>query len=366
MFEDVTFEKILSDMLARVPDTFDKREGSIIYDALAPAAVELQNLYIQADVILTQTFADTADRDYLILRAAERGLVPHTASRTIMKAVVTPSTVLLSEGDRFNLGDYNYSVYAPYEDNGEVIQGTYLLECETVGSDSSFNTGFATPIGYIAGLQTIQITECYQAGADEEDTEDFRERYFNSLNNLASGGNIAWYRQTVDEIDGVGGVRVVTANDLNDGGRVDLYIIDNTYGVPESDDLKERVQTIIDPVQNGGEGLGLAPVGHTVNVSYAAVVSINIVITLTFASGWTCETAVNDIQKCIDDYFLELNKKWESMDNIIVRISQIESRLLDLDSIIDAADTTLNNSAKNLILDKYSIAKRGNISVTSG
>ena len=42
MYENVTYEDILQRMLDRVPDSMDKREGSIIYDALAPAAVELQ------------------------------------------------------------------------------------------------------------------------------------------------------------------------------------------------------------------------------------------------------------------------------------------------------------------------------------
>ena len=46
MFENYTYEKILNDMLDRVPDSLDKRQGSIIYNALAPAAVELQNMYI--------------------------------------------------------------------------------------------------------------------------------------------------------------------------------------------------------------------------------------------------------------------------------------------------------------------------------
>ena len=62
MFEEYTFEVILNAMLARVPDTIDKRQGSIIYNALAPAAVELQNMYINLDVILNETFADTASR----------------------------------------------------------------------------------------------------------------------------------------------------------------------------------------------------------------------------------------------------------------------------------------------------------------
>ena len=39
MFEDMTFENILSQMLENVKGDVDKREGSIIYDALAPVAM---------------------------------------------------------------------------------------------------------------------------------------------------------------------------------------------------------------------------------------------------------------------------------------------------------------------------------------
>ena len=36
MYESQTTETILRRMLDKVPDSLDKREGSIIYDALAP------------------------------------------------------------------------------------------------------------------------------------------------------------------------------------------------------------------------------------------------------------------------------------------------------------------------------------------
>ena len=45
----------------------DSREGSLLFLAEAPAAVELQNLYIALDAVLTETFADTASREYFIL-----------------------------------------------------------------------------------------------------------------------------------------------------------------------------------------------------------------------------------------------------------------------------------------------------------
>ncbi|HCU3121441.1 TPA: phage tail protein, partial [Clostridioides difficile] len=45
----MTFENIIKRMLDSVPDTFDKREGSIIYNALAPVAIELTETYIAMD-----------------------------------------------------------------------------------------------------------------------------------------------------------------------------------------------------------------------------------------------------------------------------------------------------------------------------
>ncbi|MEI3190366.1 MAG: hypothetical protein V8S38_12290 [Lachnospiraceae bacterium] len=73
MYENITYESILQRMLDRIPDDMDKREGAVIYDALAPAAVELQLMYIELDTILRDTFASTTtDRDCMVLRAAER------------------------------------------------------------------------------------------------------------------------------------------------------------------------------------------------------------------------------------------------------------------------------------------------------
>ena len=75
MYEGITYELLLERMLKKaleINGKLDTREGSLIWLGQAPAAVELQNLYIALDTILNETFADTASRDYLILRAAER------------------------------------------------------------------------------------------------------------------------------------------------------------------------------------------------------------------------------------------------------------------------------------------------------
>ena len=38
MYENMTFENIMDRCLSRVSASVDKREGSIVYDAIAPAA----------------------------------------------------------------------------------------------------------------------------------------------------------------------------------------------------------------------------------------------------------------------------------------------------------------------------------------
>ena len=47
MWEEMTYENILNDMLERIPNDIDKRPGSIIYDALAPCAYHLAQTYFQ-------------------------------------------------------------------------------------------------------------------------------------------------------------------------------------------------------------------------------------------------------------------------------------------------------------------------------
>ncbi|CAI8860236.1 putative phage capsid assembly protein [Bacillus sp. 916] len=52
MFEDQTFEEIMDRMLSRISADIDTREGSVIYNALAPAAAELAKSYIWLDTVL--------------------------------------------------------------------------------------------------------------------------------------------------------------------------------------------------------------------------------------------------------------------------------------------------------------------------
>jgi len=362
VYENQTEQLIEERMLARVPASRDKREGSIIYDSTMPASIELMMLYVQLDWYIKQSFGDTADREYLVRLALERGLEPYDATYAIVKGYFTPSTIDVL-GKRFSLDTINYVVAE------KVSNGVFLLQCETAGVVGNTIDGQLIPIEYIQGLESATLTEVTIPGEDEEDTEVFRQRYLKSFNNNAYGGNIADYREKVDAIAGVGGVKVYPV--WQGGGTVRVVFMTSEYK-PPSAEFVDSIQTTIDPIPNQGLGIGIAPIGHIVTVQGAQNSAINIGLNLTFASGYTFSDLQDDIQTVIDNYFSELNQSWpdtqiatsELLSNtgLVVRISQIESRLLTIAHIIDAQNTTLNGVADNLTLGTDELAVRGVVS----
>ena len=61
------YETLLNRMLDKIPDTEDKREGSIIYDALAPAAAEMAQMYLVLKNNIDLVFVDTAVEELLLV-----------------------------------------------------------------------------------------------------------------------------------------------------------------------------------------------------------------------------------------------------------------------------------------------------------
>lgn len=355
MYESITYDLLLSRMLNRVSDTVDKREGSLIYTATATDAVEHQNMYISLDAALNESFADTASRTFLIRRAAERGLSPKAATYAVIKGVFNKAVSL---GDRFSLGNLNYAVTKLLDNPGHI----YELTCETSGTIGNQDLGNMIPIQYIIGLTSAVATELLIPGEDEEDTELFRKRYFDSLESQSFGGNKAEYKAKVNDIDGVGGTKIYPVWD--GGGTVKVVIINSEFEAPSSVFIDD-VQELIDPLDSQGQGNGIAPIDHIVTVEGVTNQTVNIVTTITYQSGYDFNAIKSYIFATIDDYFLDLAKTWQDEANLMVRISQVETRLLGVTGIIDIGSTTLNGVASNITIDADKIPVRGSINGAS-
>ncbi|HEX3077783.1 MAG TPA: baseplate J/gp47 family protein [Lachnospiraceae bacterium] len=352
MYEEITYDVILNEMLNSVKENYpslDTREESVIGIAIAPVAAELAQAYIDLDVILNETFADTASREYLVRRAAERGIEPYPTTFAVCKGEFNKDITI---GDRFTLNGMNYVAIE------RISTGIYKLQCETAGCVPNGNTGSLIPIDYIDSLEKANLTEVLIPGEDEEDTESLRSRYFSSLISQSFGGNIADYKEKVNGLSGIGGVKVYST--WNGGGTVKLVIIDSSY-TKASDELVKEVQEKIDPVGNQGQGYGIAPIGHVVTVESVVEATINIATTITYQPGYTFAEINSYINSYIDAYFQDLRKSWADNDGLVVRISQLEYRLLNVTGIVDISGTMINGVEENLILEKNAIPIRGDV-----
>lgn len=342
MYEDLSYDIILERMLARVPDTIDKRDGSVIMNALAPAAMEIYLAYFELDNIMNESFADTQSRDYLVRRAAERGITPVEAVPAVWTAEIVGDAEI---GDKFTVDGVSFTLIEQTDVN------EYSLQCDETGTVGNDVSGTLVPTNKT--FTSAELVKIYTAGDDEEDTEVFRARYFDSLETLSFGGNVADYKEKALSIQGIGGVKVIPHWD--GAGTVKLIIVGSDSAVP-SDEFVEEVQEIFDP--SYGQGYGLAPIGHSCTVEAVKTEEIDIVVTIECDNS---SDVLDSIKEVIDSYFDKLISAWSGGDKITVRISQIESAILDIVGVDDITSTTINGYESNLSLDSDTIPVRGDV-----
>lgn len=346
MNEIPTYEEILQRCLDRIPNTIDKRQGSIIYDALAPCCIELAQMYIELSGIYDQVFIDTAVGEALDKLVEQNGVKRKDATYALRKGEFN---MVVPVDNRFSDGENTYIVI-------ENIAGTNnsILRCEQAGAVGNGYYGSLTPITYLQGLTKAELTDIIDMGDDIESDEDLRVRYMESVTAPQFGGNVSDYQTKVKSLTGVGGCKVVPI--WNGGGTVKLIITNSQGGVPTSS-LVNDVQEAVDPNQDQ-QGLGIAPIGHIVTVEGAVAKKIAVSATFTLESGVDPTDIQDSVNNIVDNYFKSLSTNWDKEDNLIARISQLETRLLGVAGVLDITNTKMNNSTSNLSLESNEIPVR--------
>lgn len=361
-----TYDYILTEALSKVPDNVDKREGSIIRDALSPCCYEAAKHILYLADIIEQTYIETANGLWLDGRVIEGGITRDPA--TYAKKLGVFKTQLdepcqISIGQSFStVGDtiLNYTAVQVYvNEDGDVVPGSYIMQCNTVGSMGNSYIGRIVPNDYIEKLASAEITTLLYPGEEEESDDSLRERFLANLMKTAFGGNIAQYRQWAKKIPGIGGVQVYPV--WAGGGTVKLSIIDTDYNSCSS----EFCQTILekfDPENSGGEtglGLGIAPIGHKVTVSTPLPRTINVSGKITLLPGYKLETLLPQIKLALEEYLLSLRQAWENSDDennysVIVYLGRINFAILNVKGVSSAYELQLNGTDTDIRLTETS------------
>ena len=351
-FSEKSFEKILDDMCKRVTEC-STMEGSFIYTALAPFAMELAELYMKLDSIENNGFADSADFEHLKKIAGDRGLTPNVATHAegigkFDKEVPT--------GSKFSLNTINWI-------SGERLTGAldgyfyYKMVSEQVGSSCNKQIGTLTPITFIEGLTFSKLTEITIPAVDDESVEDFRQRYYDSFNKKSFGGNKADYIEKINSFSGVGGCKVYPL--WNGGGSVKIVVINSSYEKPTSA-LISYIQAEIDPKEDG-MGDGYAPIGHNVTIKAVDNFSLTVSVKLVLDEQHEFEDVVESIKQAVNTYLTTLKKTWDVNEFITIRVAQVMNAILNVKGVLDITECLLNNQTGNIELDKDAIPVLQNV-----
>ena len=280
-----SYEEILTRALRNpLLSSYDKREGSVIYNALAPLCLELANLYIKMDIMDEQSYLTKAIGANLDLRVGDYGLTREQATYSKRKVIFKDkdgNDVTVPVGSRFSLPSDNSLIY---EYIGEVMiddVATKVVQCLTAGTIGNRYIGAILPLQYISNLAKAEIVDDPYIPADDTETdEELRERAIKFITNVGYGGNIQDYINYVTAIEGVGACKVYPV--YKGGGTVLVSIVDSDRRAV-SPEFISTVQSKVDPV--AGKGYGIAPIGHYVTINTPREVGVRISFNLQLASN---------------------------------------------------------------------------------
>lgn len=349
------YEGLLRYTLDKIPDTYDKKETSVIFNAVAPICMEISNLYLKLRTYTDLVFIDTSVGSYLDRLVLQNGITRLQATYTEKYATFNLQGL---EGRTFLREGVRFTVVNMIENPSEGVY-IYRLRAEEIGEVGNVTNGTLTSLNWIQGLTVAEITGTISQGSNVETDEHLRQRYIDTVTDIPYGGNQADYRQKIKQLDGVGQCKVIPV--WNGAGTVLCIITNADYTAPTAQ-LVDEVQQIIDPTLDG-HGIGIAPIGHIATIRGATMDS------LAFTADITTFNPPGDLQAqmeaSITNYLRNINFTWELNENLVVRASRIVDALLDVPGVIDVDNVTINGNASNYVVDSEKLPSLGTLVVGS-
>ena len=363
-FSDKTYANILAGQLARVTNSLDKREGSVIQTSLGPESWTLEDFYITLRQIQENGYGPTSVGDALDLKAAERSLSRRMATYTQREGVFNVpipigarfSTINGANSLTFSVTDQPLPGSTPF---GLQYDGYYHynLICETSGTAGNEYAGTLLPITFVTGLTYAEITTIIIAGSDEEDDDSLKQRYLLALQEQPFGGNMSSYRSFLLAHDKIGAVQIYPV--WQGAGTVLCSILDANYDVA-TPALIDEIQAVVCPPDAGdttpsANGYGIAPIGAEATVGTATELTIDVETTVLLASGYSIPGVQTSIEAAISLYIQSVRRTWGKpvITNkveypLYVYTSRIISAIITVEGVVNAKATTLNGSGDDI------------------
>lgn len=302
--KDVTYEKILSEMLSRIPNEYDKLEGSFTHDLIAPSALEAAELIqFWLTLGLRTNFHMWASGIWLDRHAADCGLTRKAATHAYTtlevrtsKAVTFPINFIFSvpaEGSEPAID------FATVEEISCPGAGLYTFEVKAVEPGKASNVA-ANTISImknpVKGVVSIENPEAVTGGTEPESDESLRRRIddFYAGHGASYVGNKKDYIRWAREVDGVGYVQCIPNYDGENS--VKLIVADEN-GDPAN---AQKLQSVSDYIfgKSPDDLDRLAPIGvakFAVVAPSAQKITLNMEAKLSASASLVKKNMVNSL-----------------------------------------------------------------------
>ena len=336
MFEDMTYENILKDMLSRVTSDVDKREGSVIFDALAPCAYKLAETYFKLNNFIDLVSGDTAVGEYLDRVVADYGIKRKAATYAVRKVETTAPVDI---GTRWGLKDTTYVITEKMSDT------EYKAKCEQLGSIGNQYSGLLDNIDNVPDATAV-LTDIIISGEDEETDDSLRARFYNQIRTPSTSGNADHYRKWAMEVAGCGDAKVLPL--WNGNGTVKVLVVDENMAVDEA--LPAAVAAHIETVR---------PIGAAVTVESPQEKVISISAGVVLDGSKTLNDVYTSFSKAFSEYLKDIVFK-----NYSISYARIGSLLLSTDGVADYVNLLVNGGAANITIGEAEVPVAGTIALT--
>ena len=250
---------MLSAVAKKYPN-LDTREGSVLFNALAPTAAETAISYLDLNEVLQQSFVLTARRPYLLMACVQMGMdiTDFAATTGTFKAEFN---VEVPTGSRWNCDLYNFTVSKELGLNSETELYEYEMSCETTGTSANAVTGELTPIDYMpTNLTHAKLTDCLIEGENEATDDEIRLAYIEFVTSSVSDGNVAQYKRWCSGYEGIGKSKIFPLWNGDNTVKVSILTSSN-LPVPSGEKptdvtLIDKFQDYLDPIQETFVGDG--------------------------------------------------------------------------------------------------------------
>ncbi|RXM75133.1 terminase [Clostridium tetani] len=338
-------KEILKRMKYYIENDVSVMEGTLVHDALAPTAYELEDTKEDLEEILNKVFVQNAYKngysEELELRCAEHGVYRKKGKKAT--GIITIEGVKETEITKGTIVQTLLNLqYRTLEDAKIGEDGTVAIPIQAVEEGTEYNVKSNTivemPIALV-GIDKIYNKENIINGRDTETDKSLYDRFLIKVQTPSTSGNIYDYMNWSLEVNGVGNCIVKPL--WNGKGTVKVILVNSSGRCPSIEIIKNVKENIEKK----------RPIGATVTVVGVNETNIKVECKLILNKDTNIEDLKKEVIKNIKEYLATI-----SLKSNIVRYNKIANCILNIDTVIDYKELKINNFNTDIKLEEDTIA----------